>query len=596
MAYHGMDGRTVYELERVIRSGGEGIVHSIQGRPRSVAKIYKPDRIADAQLRKRTRDKILAMIGMRFTPHVGNRLVVAWPEDALFDSHGEFQGFVMPQIRDMKSLIWASRPADRDVLWPQGYRWSYSMAIAYNLALTIEYLHKAGIVVGDMNTNNILINAQGMVTLIDADSFNITSNGQVYKCIVGFPEVLPPELQGKDLRKPTSAFSEKTDCFSLAIHIFCILCNNCHPFGCLDYNKAHGSSSMPQIQGNIAKGYCPYVGSGGGRTVDDALDMDVFPADLRRLFERAFRYDAVTAVRQATIGNRPSAAEWRTALGNLYHYLYQSSGVTTCRFDPLHEYPKYYSKGCPWCAIEQRKNIASVPPIAMHQMRPRPGAPTTSTSSKSNPVRKPNSAKAFWGGVLVLSILYSLMPASYKEAVKESLKIGNGRSEQHAPTDYDRAIHSYRNRRYGDAYTLLKDTENSYRQTRLYKALCLAHLNGPSGYFSTIYNNINFEDAKALLTYDDDMFCRYMKGAWKYNGANGIKRVVMTDNGGGSFTLTDMPEMPNGGHFKIQNGMCQYQHEGSAKWTDLYRIEISDMQSFMLHSLWSGDSYYFAKE
>ena len=358
MLYYGQKGRT-YELDRVIRSGGEGIVHSIQGNPHSVAKIYKPERIADPQLRESARSKILAMLAMRFNPRVGGRVLVAWPEDALFDRRGVFQGFVMPKIQDMKSLIWASRPSDRAVLWPDGYRWRYSMSIAFNLARTIECLHSAGIVVGDMNTNNILINAMGMVTLIDADSFNI----QPYKCIVGFPEVLPPELQGKDLRKQVNAFSEKTDCFSLAIHIFCLLCNNCHPFGCLDYNKAHGSSSSPQIQGNILKGYCPYVSASRGRTVDDALDMDVFPPYVRNLFDRAFRYDASTAVKWATIANRPSAAEWRSALGNLYDDLYKSGGVSTCRSNPFHEYPKYYQKGCPWCAIEQRKrNTAPLPP------------------------------------------------------------------------------------------------------------------------------------------------------------------------------------------------------------------------------------------
>lgn len=389
MLYYGQNGRT-YELDRAIKSGGEGIVHSIQGNPYSVAKIYKPERIADPQLLESTRDKILAMLAMRFNPRVRGRVVVAWPEDALFDRRGVFQGFVMSKIQDMKSLIWASRPSDRDILWPNGYRWRYSMAIAFNLAWTIECLHSAGIVVGDMNTNNILINAKGMVTLIDADSFNI----QPYKCIVGFPEVLPPELQGKDLRKPVNAFSEKTDCFSLAIHIFSVLCNNCHPFGCLDYNKAHGSSSTPQIQGNILKGYCPYVGVSRGRTVDDALDMDVFPSELRYLFDRAFHYDSSTAVKRSTIANRPSAAEWRNALGNLYDDLYQSSGVAICRGNPLHEYPKFYKKGCPWCAIEQRKASSSVgapPPISI---------PVPSGSGQRNRHRPPMRHAYSHGGGL----------------------------------------------------------------------------------------------------------------------------------------------------------------------------------------------------
>ncbi len=355
--YIGRDGKTIYRLDTQLRSGGEGIVYTIIGKPDSVAKIYKPERISNIQLRNTARDKILAMLDMHFDPYFNDKLLVAWPEDALFDNSNVFQGFVMPKINNMKSLIWACRPSDRNALWPNGYRWQYSVAIAFNLSLVIEQLHKVGVIVGDLNTNNILINAQGDVTLIDADSFNIfAKTGQEYKCMVGFPEVLPPELQGKDLSKVTSQFTERTDCFSLAVHVFTMLCNNCHPFGCLDYNVVHGSSSQPQIMHNIAKGYCPYVSGSKTNTVKDALDMAIFPSELRNLFERTFQYNDKTAIKQLTISKRPSAQEWRIALGNMYN-----AGFTTCKKDIYHEYPKSFSGGCPWCAINvhnQHKNSA----------------------------------------------------------------------------------------------------------------------------------------------------------------------------------------------------------------------------------------------
>lgn len=352
--YFGRDGKTKYELDKQLKSGGEGVVYTIQGEPTLVAKIYKPERVAETHIRNATRDKILAMLDMNFSPYNNGRVIVAWPQDVLFNANGEFQGFVMPKVENMKSLIWATRPSDRDVLWPQGYRWSYSLAIAYNLSLTVEQLHKAGIVVGDMNTNNILIDAAGNVTMIDTDSFNILApNGCEYKCIVGVPEVLPAELQGKNLANPSSQFNEKTDCFSLAIHIFSMLCNNCHPFGCLNLNNAHGSSSNSKIMDNIVKGFCPYVNGLLNQVVDDALDMNVFPDELRILFDRAFHYDASTALKQSTIAKRPTAKEWRVALGNLY-----SAGVNVCIVNNLHEYPIKYHGSCPWCAIEKRKQKA----------------------------------------------------------------------------------------------------------------------------------------------------------------------------------------------------------------------------------------------
>ena len=212
--YFGRDGKTRYDLDKQLKSGGEGVVYTIHGKPASVAKVYKPVRVADTALRESTKNKILAMLDMHFDPCFNGRNLVAWPEDVLFDNNGLFQGFVMPKIENKKSLIWATRPSDRATLWPNGYKWHYSLAIAFNLALTIEHVHQAGIVVGDMNTNNILIDASGNVTLIDADSFNIsTPTGKEYKCIVGFPEVLPAELQGKDLSKSTSHFTQKNRLF-----------------------------------------------------------------------------------------------------------------------------------------------------------------------------------------------------------------------------------------------------------------------------------------------------------------------------------------------------------------------------------------------
>ncbi len=383
--YAGRDGRARYDLQQVLKSGGEGTVYLINGRPGSVAKLYKPEILADVNRRNTTRDKILAMLDMNFDPYFNGNLMVAWPEDILYNNVGEFQGYVMPKIENMKSLIWAIRPTDRDVLWPKGYRWSFSVAMAYNLAVCIEVIHRAGIIVGDLNTNNILISATGNVTLIDSGSFNIRSRGgRIYKCVVGFPEVLPAELQGKDLTRPENQFTEKTDCFSLAIHIFNLLCNNCHPFGVLSYNQAHGSTSSPKIVDNIIRGNCPYVRNPSAQTVADALDMNVFPQELRELFKRAFGYDMVSAVKPSTIANRPTAQEWRMTLGKMYE-----EGVQTCAKNPLHEYPVSYRGGCPWCAIENRRQRLSDPaqprPITISASSTKPSpARTTSTRSTTS--------------------------------------------------------------------------------------------------------------------------------------------------------------------------------------------------------------------
>lgn len=671
----GRDGSTKYELGEEIKSGGEGVVYTIVGRPNSVAKVYKHERVADPRIREATKDKIFAMLDMHFDPHFNGRVIVAWPEDALFDNAGFFRGFVMPKIENMKSLIWATRPSDRDALWPNGYHWSYSIAIAFNLALTIEHLHKAGIVVGDMNTNNVLIDSKGNVTLIDADSFNITTRtGKTFKCIVGFPEVLPPELQGKDLIKETSKFTEKTDCFALAVHIFNLLCNNCHPFGCLSYNTAHGSSSNPEIMDNIIKGYCPYVSGETAKTVEDALDMGVFPIELRDLFYRAFHYDATTAVKKVTIESRPSAQEWRVAIGNLY-----KAGVSTCNKNTLHEYPRSYHGGCPWCAIEQRKNPSRQP--QSHKPQPSkpkyisipivhcdkdgntlrshaidieygksgsvyaeqiPGYHIISSRNKievtvdkygkpsKTPIRftyekdkkQSGAGKKFLVVVFIIGLLYCLVMYGlirsatnegnyeqakqymdifplYKELFSEDydntvreIQI----NERVWQNNYSQAVSDYRNGYYYDAYSLFETIDTSYRQTSIYLEFCQAHMNWLPDYFSTIYNNISFEDAKELLMWNDQMFCRYMVGTWTTTTTYGSQIVTMTDNGGGSFTVNGVPELPDGGTFSISNGIWQYQYADTVDWIDYFQISIISKTRFTLYSYQTGTTYTFTKD
>jgi hypothetical protein len=168
--------------------------------------------------------------------------------------------------------------------------------------------------------------------------------------------MLPPELQGKDLSKAGSVFTKQTDSFALSIHIFNLLMNNCHPFGCVGLNKSQSSSSNNPVVHNIVKGNCPYVTSGTGSTSPDAPDIMMLPKEIRQLFDRAFSYTSKTAVQASTISRRPSAEEWRKALGTLY-----GSKMNVCNkaMPNVHVYPTGYCK-CPWCAIRHVPVVAPV--------------------------------------------------------------------------------------------------------------------------------------------------------------------------------------------------------------------------------------------
>lgn len=358
-AYRGNSGK-VYRLSSPLKKGGEGAIYHLQGDDTSLAKIYSQKKTP--QELRALREKLQIMINLRMQIYQQGQLVLSLPQDLLEDQQGRFVGFIMPKVVNHKSLKVATRPSERKaLLFGDSYTWKQSIATAYNLACMVRTLHKFGIVLGDMNTNNILVDPHAHVTLVDCDSFQLRSQtGKLYKCTVAMKELRPPELQGVDLRIPGNDFTLYSDRFALAIHIFTLLCNGFHPFNVVNpqYKGSSSSSLDPQAK-NICQGYCPYVAPGGkAKLPPEAPPLEMLPAELQQLFQRAFRYDAATAVLPSTLKNRPSAAEWAEALHRLFN-----EEMTVCSQNREHVYRTAYGK-CPWCAVEARKAPGKKPPHA----------------------------------------------------------------------------------------------------------------------------------------------------------------------------------------------------------------------------------------
>lgn len=354
MIYYGRNHK-IYDLDQRLGGGGEGEIYDIVGNPSLVAKIYFNSKFnpvaGNSNPRRNLKEKIETMLEQPVQPYVNGVLTVAWPQDLLLNQQGQFVGYVMPRVKSTHHIFAASRERERMQLYPH-YTWKTSIAIAYNLALAVKIIHQSNAVIGDMNPNNIMIDEHGHVTIIDTDSFNITNKktGKIYKCSVGISEMLAPELQGKNLADPRSVFNEKTDDFSLAIHICTLLMNNCHPFGCTSFNISQSSTSTNPVVYNILKGNCPYVTNAKGKASLDSPDVKMLPKDIRDLFDRAFNYTSSTAIKSSTISKRPSAREWQNALGKLL-----KSNMKTCKklYPEVHVYPASYHK-CPWCAIKSK--------------------------------------------------------------------------------------------------------------------------------------------------------------------------------------------------------------------------------------------------
>jgi len=351
-----------YRLVKLLGEGGEGAVYTTD-HPDLVVKIYKKP--TDVKERK-----IRSMLRRPLEPRAdGVHLLIAWPQDIIFENNA-FVGYAMPLVRDTHPIFILCRnnekhKMDCHEIFPF-YDWRYSLMVAYHLAWTVSYIHANSYVIGDMNSNNIVVHGDGTITLLDVDSFDFTDpqTGEHFPCTVGISEFLPPELQGRDVSR--AKFNKHTDEFALAIHIFILLMNNTHPFTLRSLTQEElaaqnvytlcekkASTAQDQKMVNIVNGYCPFIRNIEGYGIPwPAPNLHMLPAKIQTAFRTTFGYDASTAM--ARIQSRVSADVWRVLL---FEYFQRSKGpnadMVRCARNEEHFYLK--SRGsCELCAAADR--------------------------------------------------------------------------------------------------------------------------------------------------------------------------------------------------------------------------------------------------
>lgn len=352
------------KLVKELAKGGEGTVYTTDD-PTLVAKIYhKPDAAIEQKLR--------CMLRHPLEPKAdGVHLLIAWPQAVLYEND-VFVGYAMPLVKDTHPIYIVARnnpqhSQDCHKVFPN-YDWRYSLMVAYHLAWTVSYIHQHNYVIGDMNSNNIVIHGDGTVTILDVDSFDITDpdTGTRYPCNVGISEFLAPELQGRDLRR--ASFTKQTDEFALAVHIFILLMNNCHPFtlralkpeemSFSNVNMVCGpkqSVAQDQKMVNIVNGYCPFIKQIAGYGIPSfAPRMTMLPRAIQEAFRKTFGYDSQTML--SSINNRTNADQWRVLLYNLFQRAKgPNPDLIRCSANQEH----FYLAGhgcCELCAAQKRHN------------------------------------------------------------------------------------------------------------------------------------------------------------------------------------------------------------------------------------------------
>ena len=316
-------GKTGEEIElgRRVGEGGEGTVWTVQGSPEHVVKIYREMTATEGQ-----RTKVTALSQMDSEKLLE---VAAWPLDYVVDANGDTVGFTMQYIRGSMPLFSSYQIKTRMQKLPQA-NFQFLVRAARNLATCVHRVHEAGLVIGDLNESNTLIDGKAMVKLIDTDSIQMVIDGKCLVCPVAKLELLAPEMHNKDLEEVPR--ERNHDLFPLAVLIFQILGFGRHPFA-----GRHVRGEDFSLEGAIQQGHYAYTKRRETpiRAVK-GITLDHLPPQIIELFEDTF---------DPTVRQRPSALTWFEEL----HKLEQTMSI--CEKS---EYHRHWSGSsfCPWCQLE----------------------------------------------------------------------------------------------------------------------------------------------------------------------------------------------------------------------------------------------------
>jgi DNA-binding helix-hairpin-helix protein with protein kinase domain len=312
--------------------GGEATVYALDGEPNLVAKIYH------RQLDIEQTEKLSRMVELK-----NERLLklAAWPVGTLRLRNGNsVTGVLMRNVSGFKDIHLLYNPKSRIREFPAKANWRFLLHTAGNVSRAFSVIHEHGHVIGDVNQSNVRVSPESaVVSLIDCDSFQISSKGRLFLCGVGVPLYTPPELQEKDFKNVIR--TPNHDNFGLAVLVFHLLFMGRHPFA----GKFLGRGDMPieKAIGEFRFAFGPDTQRTQMQPPPNSLTLAHLPPEICMLFVSAF-------APSGTQSGRPNGGQWIAALDSLGRQLRECSANRT------HSFFRGLS-ACPWCAIETRAGI-----------------------------------------------------------------------------------------------------------------------------------------------------------------------------------------------------------------------------------------------
>lgn len=310
--------------------------------------------------------------------------VATWPSQRLFHSRqgqrGDLAGYAMRCIESGRSVSAARLFNFEEIETLRRFTWRDAVLAGLRLAESVAQLHRHGVVIGDLNPENVLFEQQQAgpaqvgdwrAVLLDSDSFQIASEEGRFFCPVSRPPYTAPELIGTDFnstwREPSS------DAFALAVILYQLLLHD-HPYD----NALLAEEPELALTARIRRGLYPHAALPAAGLQPGPYRPA--PAQINGAIDAAFRrsFSTLPAL-------RPTAAEWALLLRTLHRQ------VVPCAKNRRHMHPE--GQACLWCATEARLGqplcrFSSAAPITK-PARPTAGAAPTSIDAPESGVGSP---------------------------------------------------------------------------------------------------------------------------------------------------------------------------------------------------------------
>lgn len=304
------------ELENTpFASGGEGDLFKIispSNFHNQVVKIYKPEKRT-----KERENKIEFLIANPpdFQVQDGHHTII-WMNHVVYEN-GKFIGFVMPigKGKELEFLCHEKKPKHLTSEWDKfnfinNGALVLRVKLCFNIAVALYHIHKLGLyVLVDLKPQNILVQPNGLISIIDIDSVAVMRDSKVlYAAPVTTPEYTPPEYYRKSSPVSTDYIHETWDRFSLAVIFYRLLCG-IHPFVgtcAAPYDKCTGLPEMVEnglFPNGLKKSYFKVIPT-------PHHNFNKLEKRIQDIFKRCFEKGHIDAKK------RPTANEWCQILSN----------------------------------------------------------------------------------------------------------------------------------------------------------------------------------------------------------------------------------------------------------------------------------------